>query len=50
MSFPRYGAYRDSGVEWLGNIPSHWTVHRIGALFSEISEPGSDNLPVLGRS
>lgn len=24
MSFPRYSAYKDSGVEWLGSIPKHW--------------------------
>ena len=24
MSFPRYPAYKDSGVEWLGEIPEHW--------------------------
>lgn len=29
MSFPRYPAYRDSGVEWLGAVPSHWTVKRL---------------------
>lgn len=26
MSFPRYGAYKDSGVEWLGEVPAHWDV------------------------
>ncbi|WP_211242917.1 restriction endonuclease subunit S [Sinimarinibacterium sp. CAU 1509] len=26
MSFPRYPEYKDSGVEWLGEIPAHWTV------------------------
>jgi type I restriction enzyme, S subunit len=26
VSFPRYSTYRDSGVEWLGAVPSHWTV------------------------
>ena len=26
MSFPRYSAYKDSGVEWLGQVPGHWTV------------------------
>lgn len=26
MSFPRYPEYRDSGVEWLGNVPAHWDV------------------------
>ena len=29
MSFPRYPAYKDSGVEWLGEVPDHWTVDRI---------------------
>ncbi len=24
MSFPPYPAYKDSGVEWLGEIPAHW--------------------------
>ena len=26
MSFPRYPAYKDSGVEWLGEVPEHWRV------------------------
>ena len=26
MSFPRYPAYMDSGVEWLGEVPEHWEV------------------------
>ena len=25
----RYPAYRDSGVEWLGEVPEHWKVSRI---------------------
>ena len=29
MSFPRYPAYKDSGVAWLGDVPSHWTVKRL---------------------
>lgn len=24
MSFPRYPAYKPSGVEWLGGVPEHW--------------------------
>jgi len=24
MSFPRYPKYKDSGVEWLGEVPEHW--------------------------
>lgn len=26
MSFPRYPKYKDSGVEWLGEVPAHWDV------------------------
>ncbi|MDP1984800.1 MAG: restriction endonuclease subunit S [Sulfuritalea sp.] len=26
MSFPRYPNYKDSGVEWLGEVPEHWDV------------------------
>lgn len=26
MSFPRYLNYRESGVDWLGPVPSHWIV------------------------
>ena len=26
MSFPRYPKYKDSGVEWLGQVPEHWDV------------------------
>lgn len=26
MSLPRYPEYKDSEVEWLGEVPAHWTV------------------------
>ena len=26
MSFPRYPKYKDSGVEWLGEVPEHWGI------------------------
>ena len=32
MSFPRYPEYKDSGVEWLGEVPAHWAVRTIGTL------------------
>ena len=28
----RYPRYTDSGVEWLGDIPAHWEVRRLGAV------------------
>jgi len=27
--FKPYPAYKDSGVEWLGEIPAHWGVRRL---------------------
>ena len=30
MSFPRYPAYKPSGVEWLGDVPEHWAISRLG--------------------
>jgi len=29
MSLQRYARYKDSGVEWLGNIPEGWNVRRL---------------------
>jgi type I restriction enzyme S subunit len=29
VSFPRYPEYKDSGVEWLGQVPAHWGVPRL---------------------
>src|SRR5438105_4447450 len=26
MSFPRYSNYKDSGVDWLGEVPVHWNI------------------------
>ncbi|SEA89812.1 restriction endonuclease subunit S [Acidovorax soli] len=31
MNFPAYSKYKDSGVEWLGQVPDHWDVDRIKA-------------------
>jgi type I restriction enzyme S subunit len=42
MSFPRYPGYKDSGVEWLGKVPAHWEVKRIGYYFNERREKVSD--------
>ncbi|MBH3462589.1 restriction endonuclease subunit S [Pseudomonas putida] len=33
MSFPAYPAYKDSGVDWLGEIPERWGVKPLWALF-----------------
>lgn len=38
----RYSEYKDSGEQWLGEIPSHWEVKRLGSYFSERKMKVSD--------
>ena len=40
-------ALTPSGVEWLGEVPKHWEVCRIGSLFREAADVGEDGLPIL---
>ncbi|MBY4804471.1 restriction endonuclease subunit S [Burkholderia cepacia] len=42
MSLPRYPQYKDSGIAWLGHVPSHWQVRRLGFYFEERREKVSD--------
>jgi len=34
-TFPKYPAYKDSGVEWLEKVPAGWTVSKLGYFFRE---------------
>ena len=38
---------KDSGVEWIGEIPEEWSVFRIANLYDERNERGTDDLPIL---
>ncbi|MDZ4207556.1 restriction endonuclease subunit S [Rhodoferax sp.] len=53
MSFPLYPAYKDSGVEWLGNVPHHWEVVRVRWLCEIkkriVGELGFDVLSITQR-
>ncbi|WP_336666678.1 restriction endonuclease subunit S [Enterobacter mori] len=40
--YKAYPEYKDSGVEWLGDIPSHWQLKRLGTQFVERKEKVSD--------
>jgi type I restriction enzyme S subunit len=33
---------KDSGIEWIGEVPEHWAVSRVGSLFSKRSTKVSD--------
>ncbi len=38
----KYAAYKDSGVDWLGEIPAHWEITRLGTRFLERRTKVSD--------
>ena len=42
MSYATYDSYKESGVDWLGEIPSDWELGRISAFFSERRQKVSD--------
>ncbi|QEC54171.1 restriction endonuclease subunit S [Anseongella ginsenosidimutans] len=42
FSFKKYSAYKDSGAAWLGEIPDHWELTRLGTKFEERRTKVSD--------
>lgn len=47
----RYPKYKDSGIQWLGQIPEHWETKKIVELFTERREKVSDKeYPALSVS
>ena len=43
----RYSEYKDSGIQWIGEIPSHWEARKMKYIFIERSEKNHPNEPVL---
>lgn len=48
MSIPRYQEYKESGVEWLGEIPAHWGIAPLkrgyDVTLGKMLQPDSSNL------
>lgn len=38
----RYDKYKDSGIEWIGEIPESWNINKIGQIYQERNEKVSD--------
>lgn len=43
----QYSKYRDSGIEWVREIPTNWTVNRAKYVFREINEKSEDGSEIL---
>lgn len=42
INMPRYSVYKDSGVDWLGDVPEAWHIKRLGSYFIERRTKVSD--------
>ena len=50
QSLKPYEKYKDSGVEWIGEIPGHWENVKIKHIFKERSQKGYPNEPLLAAT
>lgn len=46
----RYEKYKDSGQFWLGEVPAHWKFLKMKYVFSERSQKGFPNEPLLSAT
>jgi type I restriction enzyme S subunit len=45
-----YPQYKDSGLPWLGMVPSHWQQRRMKFLFKERVQKGFPDEPLLAAT
>ena len=45
-----YPAYKDAGIEWLGEVPTHWDLRRTKSLLVQRSQKGFPNEPLLAAT
>ncbi|MCB9000335.1 MAG: restriction endonuclease subunit S [Bacteroidales bacterium] len=43
VTYPKYPAYKDSGAEWLGEIPDEWELKRVKTIFRLVVQPAIKN-------
>lgn len=44
-AMPKYEAYKDSGVEWIGDIPAHWNVKKLKYMSNINNQTLPENTP-----
>ncbi|WP_304063630.1 restriction endonuclease subunit S [Pedobacter glucosidilyticus] len=47
IKLKKYDSYKDSGVEWLGEIPEGWKISKLGVILTPVSENNRVDLPLL---
>lgn len=47
MLVRKYDRYKPSGVEWLGEVPEHWLLTKLGNILSSVSIKNKPDFPLL---
>jgi type I restriction enzyme, S subunit len=47
IKIEKYSEYKDSGVEWIGKIPKHWVVTKLGNILTGTVTKNQPELPLL---
>ena len=45
--FNKYDAYKDSGFQWIGEVPTNWFIDRLGTILEPVSKKGNADKPLL---
>jgi type I restriction enzyme S subunit len=43
----KYPSYKDSSIEWIGEIPKYWKSERLASILNSVSERSGTDLPLL---
>jgi type I restriction enzyme S subunit len=46
-TYPAHETYKPSGYDWVGTVPSHWAVEKLGTSLRAVSEKNRPDLPLL---
>lgn len=46
-AFPSHAEYKASGYAWVGDVPAHWAVEKLGSCLTSVSRKGRPDLPLL---
>jgi type I restriction enzyme S subunit len=46
-TYPAHESYKPSGYDWVGEVPAHWAVEKLGTSLRAVSEKNRPDLPLL---
>ncbi|MFT8670911.1 restriction endonuclease subunit S [Acetobacter orientalis] len=46
-AYPKHHSFKPSGFDWVGDVPEHWGVEKLGSMLTAVSEKNRPDLPLL---